>query len=152
MKTPPIQHELSELMEPRNLIISIKPEYALQIIDGKKTIELRRKFPTENIKGGIAIIYASSPIQKIVGYAFIEDVKKLQLSSLWEKFNKQACVTKKFFNSYFKGVDEGFAISLSNPVKLHPPVDIKTLEGAYSFSPPQSYCYAPERILEAVEA
>lgn len=137
-------------MQPRNVIISIKPEYALQIIEGKKTIELRKRFPTENIKGGIAIIYASSPLQKIVGYALIEDVKKLSVSSIWKEFGKQACVTKTFFNSYFSGVDEGFAIALSNPTKLPIPVDVKELEEECSFSPPQSYRYASERILEAV--
>lgn len=144
------QIELPRIMIPKNVIISIKPKYALQIIEGKKTIELRRKFPTENIKGGIAIIYASSPIQKIVGYAFIEDVKKLSVSSIWEEFSKQTCVTKTFFNSYFNGLDEGFAIALSNPIKLRTPVDVKALEEEYRFSPPQSYRYASKRILEAV--
>ena len=152
MKMSQTQYELSEVMEPRNLIISIKPEYAFQIVEGKKTVELRRRFPTENVKGGIAIIYASSPTQKIVGYAYIEDVKKLSISSIWKKFSKRACVTKPFFDSYFSGLDEGFAISLSKPVKLKIPVDVRKLEEGYSFSPPQSYCYAPDRILEAVDA
>ena len=61
-------------MEIKNVLLSIKPKFALQIIGGTKTIELRRKFPTDRVIGGIAIIYASNPLQKIIGYAHIENV------------------------------------------------------------------------------
>ena len=138
-------------MKPRNLIISIKPQYALQIVEGIKTIELRRKFPTENIRGGVAIIYASSPVCKIVGYVRIEDVSNLSTAKMWQQFGKAACVTKTFFNSYFDGVESGFAIALSRPVKLKTPLDIKELEEEQIFSPPQSYRYASESLLQAVE-
>lgn len=143
--------ELFEL-EPKNVIISIKPEYAVKIIEGIKTIELRRRFPTEDVKGGIAIIYASSPTKKIIGYAVIADVQKLPVGKMWEIYSKKACVTKKFFNSYFKGLEEGFAISLIKPVKMLSPLDVRELEEKFSISAPQSYRYASAQILEAVEA
>jgi len=145
------QYELNSIMKPRNIIISIKPQYAQQIVNGTKTIELRRKFPTEHIEGGIAIIYASSPICQIIGYARIDKVSSLSITTLWQRFGKASCVTKSFFNDYFSGLESGFAITLTNPVKLKTPLDIKRLEGEYSFSPPQSYRYASERILQAVE-
>ncbi len=137
-------------MGKRSLVISIKPEYAFKIIGGIKTIELRKKFPTDNIKGGMAIIYASSPTQEIIGYATIQEVQKLPVATIWDEFNKQSCVTKKFFNAYFKGNTEGFAISLSQPVKLEKPISIKDLEKKCSFSPPQSYLYASDQILKAI--
>lgn len=138
--------------EPKSVIISIKPEYAVKIIEGEKTIELRRKFPTEEVKGGTAIIYASSPIKQIIGYAIIQDVQKLPISKMWKTYNKNACVTKNFFNSYFNGLDEGFAISLIQPVKILLPLDMKELERKFGISAPQSYRYASDQILEAVEA
>lgn len=139
-------------MEAKNIIISIKPEFALRIIEGEKTIELRRRFPINEVKGGIAIIYASSPIQKIIGYVVISEVEKLPISLIWDAYSKQACVTKRFFNKYFKGLEEGFAIKLSKPVKLTRPFDIKQLEAIYKFAAPQSYRYAPAKILEVLEA
>jgi predicted transcriptional regulator len=147
------QHAIKKVRDevPKNVILSIKPEYALQIMEGKKTIELRRRFPVEDIIGGIAIIYASSPLQGIIGYAQIQSVTKLPLAAIWEKFSKEACVTKKFFDTYFNGLSEGFAITLSQPVKLKKPVSIQKLEKSYSFTAPQSYQYATEEILEAVE-
>lgn len=136
---------------PKNFILSVKPEYALQIIEGKKTVELRRKFPLEGVIGGVAIIYASSPVQEIVGYARIHSVLKLPVASIWKKFEKEACVTRKFFNSYFRELDEGFAITLNDAVKLETPLGIKTLEKKYDFSAPQSYRYASQKILNVVE-
>lgn len=72
------------IAKPKNVIISIKPEYALKIISGEKTIEPRRKFPTDDIEDGIALIYASSPIQEIIGYAVIAKVKRLSINQLWK--------------------------------------------------------------------
>lgn len=142
---------MKKKLESRNVIISIKPEFALRIIEGEKTIELRRRFPTNEVKGGIAIIYASSPIQKIIGYVVISEVEKLPVSQIWDIYSKEMCVKKRFFKEYFKGLTEGFAIKLSKPVKLTRPFDIKQLKATYKFSAPQSYRYAPAKILEALE-
>lgn len=136
--------------DPRNFIISIKPNYALKIIDGVKTVELRRRFPVDNIKGGKVIVYASSPIREIIGYAIIEGVEKLPIAKLWKKYNEEACVEKEFFYTYFEGVEEGYAVSLSHPVKLQIPINVKSLEKKYKISAPQSYCYASEKILKAI--
>ena len=139
-------------MTPKNVIISIKPEYALKIIGGEKKIELRRKFPIQEIEGGLALIYASSPIQKIIGYAVIREVKKLSVGDLWKKFGKQACVKKSFFLEYFEGLDEGFALVLDSPVKLETPLDIRRMEREFSVSAPQSFRYAPSKVVDCIAA
>lgn len=139
-------------MTPKNVIISIRPEYANKIIDGEKKIELRRKFPIQEIEGGIALIYASSPIQKIIGHAIIKEVKKLSINELWKKYGKQACVTKDFFLDYFNGLDEGFALILDNPIKLADPLDIRRMESEFCVSAPQSFRYAPKKVVDCVAA
>jgi predicted transcriptional regulator len=140
------------IVRPKNVIISIKPEYALKIISGEKTIELRRKFPTKNIEGGIALIYASSPIQEIIGYAIIAKVKRLSIDQLWKTCGKRACVTKEFFYAYFEGLDHGFALEMSEPVKLTKPLDIRRMEEEFLVSAPQSFRYAPDKVLDCVAA
>ncbi len=140
------------LVKPKNVIISIKPEYALKIISGEKTIELRRRFPVEQIEGGIALIYASSPIKEIIGYAVIEKVRKLPIDTLWRKCNKKACVTKDFFYSYFDGKDSGFALNLTKPVQLIEPLELKRMEEEFLLSAPQSFRYAPDNILDCIAA
>ncbi len=140
------------MTKPRNVIISIKPEYALKIISGEKTIELRRKFPVDHIQGGIAMIYASSPIKEIIGYAVIQSVEKLSIDKLWKKCGKKACVDKSFFYSYFDGVDAGFALKLEKPVELIEPLNIRRMEEEFLLSAPQSFRYAPDKVLNCVAA
>ena len=140
------------LEKPKNVIISIRPEYALKIISGEKTIELRRRFPTEGIVGGIALIYASSPIKEIIGYTVIQNVRKLPIDTLWKTCSKQACVSKEFFYDYFSGVSDGYALDLEQPVKLVKPLDIKRLQEEFLLSAPQSFRYAPDSVLNCVSA
>lgn len=136
---------------PKNVILSIKPEYAMAIIAGKKTVELRRKFPDSDITGGVVVIYASSPMKQIIGYAHIKGVERLTVSQIWRRFNKQACVSKDFFDLYFEDREEGYAIALEDPVELDTPLPLDMLASEYSFSVPQSFCYASPSILRALE-
>jgi predicted transcriptional regulator len=55
--------------------MNIRPPHASKILDGQKTVELRRKFPELTTKGTIALIYSSSPVRVIVGYARIKRVR-----------------------------------------------------------------------------
>jgi predicted transcriptional regulator len=141
---------MEEVSFPKTILLSVKPEYAFKIIDGIKTVELRRRFPTEGIKGGFAIIYASSPVCKIIGYVHIKEIQKLSLKRIWKKFNKQACVTKLFFFKYFDGLDEGYALEFENPVKLIKELNIKDIHGETTFSAPQSFRYVPNEFLEII--
>ena len=117
---------------------------------GEKTVELRRRFPTESVEGGIALIYASSPIKGIIGYATIDRVKKTPLDTLWRQCSKKACVSKDFFYSYFEGLEQGFSLYLKNPTQLAEPIDIKRLRDEFCISAPQSFRYAPDKVLKCV--
>lgn len=140
------------LAKPKNVIISVKPEYALKIMSGEKTIELRRKFPVDHVEGGIALIYASSPIKKIIGYAVIDRVKEFSLNSLWKSCGKKACVEKAFFYSYFDGLEYGFGISLKNVKKMKTPLDIERMRNEFLFSAPQSFRYISDKELNKIAA
>lgn len=140
------------ITKPKNVIISVKPEYALKIISGEKTIELRRRFPVDGVVGGLALIYASSPIKEIIGYAIIEEVKEYRVGTLWNLSKNHACVSKDFFNSYFEGVESGFALKLGMPVKALKTLQLKRMEEEFYVSAPQSFRYAPEDVLNCVAA
>ena len=61
----------------RDVLMSIRPQYASKILDGRKTVELRRKFPEVGAIGATVLIYSSSPVKAIVGTARIKKVAKL---------------------------------------------------------------------------
>ncbi len=136
----------------RSVIISVKPVYASKIISGEKTVELRRKFPADGVKNGTAFIYSSSPIKKIIGYTTIEEVINLPINDLWKQHGKQACVKKDFFYSYFDGLETGFALKLRQPIALLEPLKLRRMKEEFSVLPPQSFRYAPDKLLSYTTA
>ena len=126
----------------RNVIFSIKPHYAHKILAGHKTVELRRRFSNEAVVGAVAFIYASSPVQSMLGYARIADVRKLPLKALWKIYGTEACLAKSDFDRYFTGLEHGYVIVLEDVKPLLNSVPADVLKIRFGFRAPQSYRYA----------
>jgi predicted transcriptional regulator len=128
-------------MQTSDIIISIRPEHAQNIMTGRKTVELRRRFPEGVAVGGLLLIYASSPERALIGAARIEQVRRMTPAGLWRTFKEQACVPRELFNSYFAGAAEGFGVILGDAVRFNDPIPVTELKERFRFSPPQSYRY-----------
>jgi len=63
------------------VLLSIKPEYAEKILSGEKKYEYRRAIFKDQSVNKI-IIYASSPIQKVIGEFDIECIITQNLNEL----------------------------------------------------------------------
>lgn len=124
----------------RDVLFSIRPFYVDKILDGQKTVELRRKF-SEAIVGSTAVIYSTSPISAVVGSARIACVQKLPLPKLWKNHGTAACIAKTDFNAYFAGQQYGFAIMLESVKQLKSHLTAEDLENEFGIVPPQSYRY-----------
>lgn len=122
------------------VILSIKPYYAKKILNGEKTYELRRTiFKNPNIKK--IIIYASSPISRIIGEFDIENIIHEELTQLWKTTKESSGVDKDFFDSYFKDKEKGYAIKVKSIKKYKESFDIKE---KYGIVAPQSFSYIDE--------
>lgn len=137
-----------DTLNQKDFLLSIKPEYALKILSGEKSIELRRSFPEINGHSALILIYASSPIKAIVGCALLKKVEKLPIMKLWSKYGKKACIHIDKFEDYFEGKDEGFALFLDQPVTFSKALKSDELE---DFSPPQSFKYLNEELYELLK-
>ncbi len=134
----------------RDVVFSIKPQYAERILEGAKTIELRRRFPVEVPVGTAALIYTSSPTRALTGVAEIKGVAKLSPDAIWDAFAQDACIAREDFDAYFAGLEHGYAIRLANARALRRPVGLSELRDRFSFEPPQSYFYAKPQLREAL--
>lgn len=140
----------SEVRPSKDLVLSIHPEYTDKIMEGTKTVELRRRFPLTAAPGTLVYIYSTSPIRALVGRAEISDVSKLPVSQIWRKFSKPAGVKRKDFDSYFNGLQEGFALEFSNVKALPRPLTLSELRDRFGFQPPQSFLYVSPMLKKAL--
>lgn len=119
------------------VVLSIKPEFAFKIFDGTKKFEFRKAiFKNSNVKS--VIVYASSPVQKVIGEFEIGKIFNNDLETLWDLTKEHSGITEDFFYDYFCERDNGFAIQVKKKKKYKEP---KCLRTDFNLHPPQSFAY-----------
>ena len=119
------------------VVLSIKPEYANKIFEGTKKYEFRRAiFKNPEVKK--IIVYASSPVQKIIGEFDIDQIITHDLRTLWNKTKKYSGISEDFFFEYFVNKENGFAIKIKNTKLYRTP---RCIREDYNLFPPQSFLY-----------
>lgn len=117
-------------------IISIYPDHADAILDGTKTIELRRRVPA--VSSGMRLwIYATRPTAAVVGVVTIENVSRARPATIWKNHRRGAGVDHASFKAYFAGAQEAVAILLSAAKRVGP-ISVEQLRQVRDrFHPPQ---------------
>lgn len=132
----------------RALLISIRPRFANAILDGSKTIELRRTMPTLP-PGALALIYSSSPAKALIGWATVEEILQATPNALWKVHQDSTGVTSDEFNEYFAGKSDAFGLRLSAVRRADNEVSLAALR-AHGLEPPQSWRYIATDLAEAL--
>jgi len=119
------------------VLLSIKPEFAEKIFNGTKKFEFRRSiFKNSSVK--TVVVYASSPMQKVIGEFEIDFIIHDQINNLWQQTHEYAGIKKDYFFNYFSNKQKGYAICIKKP-KIYPtPLALKE---NYNMPPPQSFTY-----------
>lgn len=118
------------------ILISIKPEYVKQILNGSKKYEYRKILPQKNVCS--LIIYSTWPIMEIVGEVEIIEILEMTPASLWDKTNKDAGISKDKYLEYFKNREKAFAYVLGRVTKYD---SNKKLSDIGIQQAPQSFVY-----------
>ena len=143
--------EYSELPGGRAVLLSIRPRFADLILAGTKRVELRRSWPSGDI--GVMVLYSSSPVQRLVGLAYVDRVNEADVTGLWQL----ACaygggLTHDELVEYFDGKKTAYGIMIKSSRAAQRAVDPKELFP--DFTPPQSFQYlAPNdfrRVMRAI--
>ena len=122
------------------IILSIKPEFAKKIFEGDKRFEFRRSI-FKNRKISKVIVYASSPISKVIGEFEIGEILFKDLNTLWQETKDFSGITEDYFFDYFKGKENGFALEVRRVKRYKKELCIKESFGKL---PPQSFAYIEE--------
>lgn len=119
------------------VLLSIKPEFAELIFEGTKKYEFRKIiFKNPDVK--TVVVYASSPIQRVIGEFDIETILSEAPEVLWKETRKHSGISEKFFFDYFSRREIGFAIKVKKTRRYKKP---RNLRASYNIFPPQSFCY-----------
>jgi len=119
------------------VLLSIKPEFANKIFEGSKKYEFRRAlFKSKSVKR--VVVYASSPIQRVIGEFEIGGIITQKKNKVWGATKQHSGIEKDYFDEYFEGKDVAHAIKIVNPRRYDSPLclsdfNIKTA--------PQSFVY-----------
>jgi predicted transcriptional regulator len=122
------------------IILSIKPEFANKIFEGEKKFEFRRSiFKNKNVSK--VIVYASSPISKVIGEFEIGEILFKDLNTLWKETKDFSGITEDYFYDYFVGKENGFALEVKRVIRYKKELCIKE---SFGKTPPQSFVYYEE--------
>lgn len=126
----------------RDVVLSVKPRYTDEIMAGRKTVELRRRFPASTPSGTVAYVYSTSPVRALVCSVQISQIVKLPVSEIWRQYRRMACIGRADFDEYFRGARQGVALELENIRPLARSLALTELRERFGFQPPQSFHYA----------
>lgn len=132
----------------RALLISIRPRFADAILDGTKTVELRRTAPTLQ-RGALALIYSSSPTKALVGWATVDEVVVEPPTTLWREHRDATGVTSTEFKAYFAGKTAACGLQLSAVERATNEIGLDAMR-SLGLEPPQSWRYLPTEVAEAL--
>ncbi len=126
------------------VLFSLRPEFAQMFLQGRKSVEFRRRFSRKHA-GTTAVFYVTHPIRQFLFSGVISEVEHGSTTRLWQDYGQSSGLPRNAFRRYFKGVTHGFAILLQ---RCRPLPRQLTLEGARALDPklrpPQSF-----KVLEA---
>lgn len=119
-------------------------------MSGRKTVELRRRFPV--LSGGpvTALLYSTGPVMAMIGTVMIDNIVVLPPSQLWPRVADRACVTEDQYRAYFDGAKNASALFLGPSKPLPSPIPLGRLRLAAEFTPPMSWRRAKRAELELV--
>lgn len=123
------------------LFLSIQPRYVQAILDGRKSVELRKRVPRAEVGSQLAI-YASMPTCAVVASAIIERIESAEPEQLWKNVRKLAAVTRAEFDDYFRNHALAVGIHFSQVKVFEKPITLVELREAWqTFHPPQQFRY-----------
>lgn len=101
------------------VLMSLRPRFADAILDGWKTVELRRRRPSFST-GCAVLVYASAPAQQVLGWFQVAGVEAGSPTDLWRRFGREMAITKRELEEYLEGRELGYAIEIAQATRIKP--------------------------------
>ncbi len=125
--------------EALNILISVDERHVQNMLQGIKTVELRRRsIPTPS--GSWVWIYSKVPIGEVCAFGIVDKVIEAPPSEIWDTYGKVSGITAAEFNRYFQSKETGCAIVFSSIQRLQQNISLDLLRSKLTaFHPPQFF-------------
>ena len=120
-------------------LISIHPEFVEKIFNGTKRVEFRKKYPG---CAKICVVYATDPVQRIVGLFKVDAVHVDTPKTIWKRFMSVGGIDFARYSEYYSRHEKAVAIEIKSVLRFKKSVRIDFI--SKNTHPPQSYMYLNE--------
>lgn len=125
--------------KPDDILISVEERHASNMLDGSKSVELRRK-PLNILPGTRVWVYSKLPRGQVQALAVVDEVVAAAPDKIWDSYGSQSAICKSEFDAYFADVEIGYAIVFQDVRPLAPILDLSSIrEKIFNFHPPQFF-------------
>lgn len=131
------------------LLLSLRPKFADAIMEGHKTIELRRTRP-RIASGSLVILYASAPRMAVVALARVSSIIEDEPANLWRDHEGEFGLGEEAFHAYFQGASTAYGLRIQDVTELTP-LPLAELR-ALGVEPPQSWRYLDRNLLVQISS
>ena len=132
------------------VLLSVRPRFAEALVDGTKTVEMRRR-PMRLHAGTLCLLYASSPTRALTGALSVASVDHGTPDELWRRHGPHTALTREEYDSYLYGRSTACALVVAAVIAFHTPVPLDELRRRNdAFAAPQSYRFVDHRELNAL--
>ena len=129
------------MIDVQDILISLEPRHAENILSGHKRVELRKRPMNVHI-GTTVWFYAKQPVGSIVGKAQVCEVHAAAPASIWRRFGKDSGITKQEFSAYYGDSTQAVVLVLSEPRRFQNAISAAHLrETTGAFYPPQFFTW-----------
>lgn len=118
-------------------LLPIHPKFADSIISGEKKVEFRKVRFRKEVSH--VIIYASSPVKKILGYFEVSYIDEDTPEKLWSRYKDVGGIVYEEFKDYYSTTEKGVVIGVGKVCTLESPLPLSVIN--QSLTAPQSFFY-----------
>ncbi len=125
----------------RVALLSIRPQYANEILAGRKRVEFRRRPLPDDVTQ--VVIYATAPVGRVVGAFQVEAIDSTTPSKAWQHYHQVGGIGQEAFDAYYDGTDTAHVIRIRDVQAVESPFALSDVDEA--LRPPQSFTYLGDR-------
>lgn len=127
----------------RTTLLSVRPRFADALLNGSKTVEIRRR-RAHIPDGSSCLLYASSPVRALVGVIHVLATDTDTPRALWRRWGDQTGLARHEYDAYLLGSSKPCAIVVGVVARFPRSISLSELRRRQNaFVVPQSYRFLP---------